>query len=143
MVSRDRFGRSVQHQSPYYSPHCRPHSVIITSSHHHIIRLNQTGPGAYSRDCPRFPRRHPCSTHTVNPLGHEIGYRWCSLPRLHRHRASTLLVKVIKQERMLSIQVSLLWTNFCAPLFSHIRFWYAIRRVYVWSPFLAEYGSTG
>ena len=50
--------------------------------------------GAYSRDSPRFPRRclftTPIAIESAPSLsGHAMAYRWCSLPRLRRHRASS------------------------------------------------------
>ena len=52
--------------------------------------------GAYLRDSSRVPRRRPCiyfkppyATGSVPSLsGHAIAYRWRSLPRVRRHKAS-------------------------------------------------------
>ena len=54
----------------------------------------QAESGAYSRDSSRVPRRRPFmkppyATGSVPSLsGHAIAYRWRSLPRVRRHRAS-------------------------------------------------------
>ena len=75
LVSRDGFSRPVPRQP----------------AHLHI----QAESGAYSRDSSRLPRRRPFmkppyAIGSVPSLsGHAIAYRWRSLPRARRHRAST------------------------------------------------------
>ena len=76
LVSRDGFGSSVPRQPAHL--HTRAES------------------GAYVRDSSRVPRRRPLiylkppyAIGSVPSLsGHAIAYRWRSLPRVHRHRAS-------------------------------------------------------
>ena len=76
LVSRDGFGSLVPRQT----------------AHLHT----QAESGAYSRDSSRFPRwrqlinlNPPCVIGSVPSLsGHPIAYRWRSLPRVRRHRAS-------------------------------------------------------
>ena len=76
LVSRDGFGSPVPRQPPH--PHTQAES------------------GAYLRDSSRVPRRRPFiyfkppyAIGSVPSLsGHAIAYRWRSLPRVRRHRAS-------------------------------------------------------
>ena len=74
LVSRDEFSRPVPRQP----------------AHLH----NQAESGAYLRDSSRVPRRRPFmkppyAIGSVPSLpGHAIAYRWRSLPRVRRHRAS-------------------------------------------------------
>ena len=76
LVSRDGFSRPVPRQP----------------AHLHT----QAEPGAYLRDSSRVPRRRPFiylkppyAIGSVPSLsGHAIAYRWRSLPRVRRHRAS-------------------------------------------------------
>ena len=74
LFSRDGFSRPVPRQP----------------AHLHI----QAESGAYLRDSSRVPRRRPFmkppyAMGSVPSLsGHAIAYRWRSLPRVHRHRAS-------------------------------------------------------
>ena len=76
LVSRDGFSRLVPRQP----------------AHLHT----QTESDAYLRDSSRAPRRRPFmkppyAIGSVPSLsGHAIAYRWRSLPRVHRHRASKL-----------------------------------------------------
>ena len=75
LASRDGFSRPVPRQ-PAHHPHTQAES------------------GAYLRDSSRVPRRRPFmkppyAIGLVPSLsGHAIAYRWCSLPRVRRHRAS-------------------------------------------------------
>ena len=74
LVSRDGFGIPVQRQPPHLH--------------------TQAESGAYPRDSSRVPRRRPFmkppyAIGSVPSLsGHAIAYRWRSLPRVRRHRAS-------------------------------------------------------
>ena len=55
-----------------------------------LILHTQTEPGAYSRDSSRFPQQHPTAFGSVPSLsGQTIAYRWRSLSRIRRHRASS------------------------------------------------------
>ena len=60
-----------------------------------LILYSQAECGPYSRDSSRFPRRRPfiytanCCREILSLSGHAIAYRWCSLPRVRRHRASS------------------------------------------------------
>ena len=84
LVSRDGFGSPVPRQP----------------AHLHT----QAESGAYLRDSSRVPRRGPFiyfkppyAIGSVPSLsGHAIAYRWRSLPRVRRHRASKL--KVVPNE---------------------------------------------
>ena len=76
LVSRDRFGSPVLRQPAHFH--------------------TQTGSGAYLWDSSRVPRRRlfvylklSYAIGSVPSLsGHAIAYRWWSLPRVRRHRAS-------------------------------------------------------
>ena len=76
LMSRDGFGSSVPRQP----------------AHLHT----QAETGAYLRDSSRFPRRRPFiyfrPSYAIGSVpslsGHAIAYRWRSLPRVRRHRAS-------------------------------------------------------
>ena len=74
LVSRDGFSRPVPRQSAHF------HTPAES--------------GAYLRDSSRVPRRRPFmkppyAIGSVPSLsGHAIAYRWRSLPRVRRHRAS-------------------------------------------------------
>ena len=74
LVSRDGFSRPVP----------RP------SAHLHT----QAEPGAYLRDSSRVPQRRPfmkppyAMGSVASLSGHAVAYRWRSLPRVRRHRAS-------------------------------------------------------
>ena len=81
----------------------------------------QVESGALSRDSSRFPRRRPfiylkppyAIGSVPNLQGHAIAYRWRSLPRVHRHRAS-------KPQDSSSNRCCLgksAWTNSCAPAY--------------------------
>ena len=86
----------------------------------------QAESGAYLRDSSRVPRRRPFTylkppyaIESVPSLsGHAIAYRWRSLPRSHRHRASK------PQGRVLPWQVTL-DQLICASLF-HTHYWYEV-----------------
>ena len=74
LVSRDGFSRPVPRQPAHFH--------------------TQAESGAYLRDSSRVPRlrpfmKPPYATGSVPSLsGHAIAYRWRSLPRVRRHRAS-------------------------------------------------------
>ena len=74
LVSRDGFSRPVPRQPAHFR--------------------TQAESGAYLRDSSRVPRRRPFmkppyAIGSVPRLsGHAIAYRWRSLPRVRRHRAS-------------------------------------------------------
>ena len=74
MVSRDGFSRPVPRQPTHFH--------------------TQAESGAYLRDSSRVPRRRPFMKppYTIGSVpilsGHAIAYRWRSLPRVRRHRAS-------------------------------------------------------
>ena len=89
-----------------------------------------SGSGAYLRDSSRVPRRRlfiyhmkpPCAIGSVpSSLGHAIAYRWRSLPRVHRHRASK---PQGSSERVLPWQVTM-DQLICASL-SHTHYWYEV-----------------
>ena len=75
LVSRDGFSRPVPRQPSH-------------------LHSTQAESGAYLRDSSRVPRRRPFMKppyaigSVPSSSGHAIAYRWCSLPRVRRHRAS-------------------------------------------------------
>ena len=107
LVSHDGFGSPVPRQP----------------AHLHT----QAESGAYSRDFSRVPRRRPFiylkppyAIGSVPSLsGHDIAYRWPSLPRVRRHRASK---PHGSSERVLPWQVTM-DQSICAS-FSHTHYWY-------------------
>ena len=107
LVSRDGFSRPVPRQPAH--PHTQAES------------------GAYLRDSSRVPRRRPFmkppyAIGSVPSLsGHAIAYRWRSLPRVRRHRASK---PQGSSERVLPWQVTM-DQLICASL-SHTNYWYEV-----------------
>ena len=89
----------------------------------------QAKPGAYLRDSSRVPRRRPFVylklPYTIGSVpslsGHAIAYRWRSLPRVRRHRASK---PQGSSERVLPWQVTM-DQLICASL-SHTHYWYEV-----------------
>ena len=105
LVSRDGFGSLVPRQP----------------AHLHT----QAESGAYLRDSSRVPRRRPSlfkPPYAIGSipslLGHAIAYRWRSLPRVRRHRASK---PQGSSERVLPWQVTM-GQLICASL-SHTHYW--------------------
>ena len=109
LVSRDGFGSPVPRQP----------------AHLHT----QAEYGAYLRDSSRVPRRRPFiyfkppyAMGSVPRLsGHAIAYRWRSLPRVHRHRASK---PQGSSERVLPWQVTMDQLIFAS--LSHTHYWYEV-----------------
>ena len=109
LVSRDGFGSPVPHQP----------------AHLHT----EAESGAYLRDSSRVrvPRRRPFmkppyAIGSVPSLsGHAIAYRWRSLPRVRRHRASK---PQGSSERVLPWQVTM-DQLICASI-SHTHYWYEV-----------------
>ena len=107
LVSRDGFSRPVPGQP----------------AHLHT----QAESGAYLRDSSRVPRRRPFvkppyAIGSASSLsGPAIAYRWCSLPRVRRHRASK---RQGGSERVLPWQVAM-DQLICASL-SHTHYWYEV-----------------
>ena len=107
LVSRDGFGSPVPRQP----------------AHLHTPAES----GAYLRDSSRVPRRRPFmkppyAIGSVPSLsGHAIAYRWCSLPRVHRHRASK---PQGSSERVLPWQVTMDQLIFAS--LSHTHCWYEV-----------------
>ena len=106
LVSRDGFSRPVPRQS----------------AHLHT----QAESGAYLRDSSRVPRRRPYETairHRVSPelSGHAVAYRWRSLPRVRRHRASK---PQGSSERVLPWQITMDQLIFAS--LSHTHYWYEV-----------------
>ena len=67
---------------------------VIPSRVSPLILHTQAESGPYSRGSSRFPRRRPHIPSTASGSvpslsGHAIAYRWRSLPRVRRHRASS------------------------------------------------------
>ena len=107
LVSRDGFSRPV----PRQPAHLR----------------TQAESGAYLRDSSRVPRRRPIlkppyAIGSVPSLsGHASAYRWRSLPRVRRHRASE---PQGSSERVLPWQVTM-DQLICASL-PHSHYWYEV-----------------
>ena len=107
LVSRDGFSRPVPRQP----------------AHLHT----QAESGAYLRDSSRVPRRRPFmkppyAIGSVPSLsGHAIAYRWCSLPRVRRHRASK---PQGSSERVLPWQITMDQLIFAS--LSHTHYWYEV-----------------
>ena len=107
LVSRDGFSRPVPRQP----------------THLHT----QAESGAYLRDSSRVPRRRPFmkppyAIGSVPSLsGHAIAYRWRSLPRVRRHRASK---HQGSSERVLPWQITMDQIIFAS--LSHTHYWYEV-----------------
>ena len=107
LVSRDGFSRPVPRQP----------------AHLHT----QAESGAYLRDSSRVPRRRPFmkppyAIGSVSSLsGHAIAYRWRSLPRVRRHRASK---PQGSSERVLPWPLTADQLIFGSP--SHTHYWYEV-----------------
>ena len=107
LVSRDGFSRPVPRQpDPLHT---------------------QAESGAYLRDSSRVPRRRPFmkppyAIGSVPSLsGHAIAYRWRSLPRVRRHRASK---PQGSSERVLPWQITMDQLIFAS--LSHSHYWYEV-----------------
>ena len=107
LVSRDGFSRPVPRQS----------------AHLHT----QAESDAYLRDSSRVPRRRPFmkppyAIGSVPSLsGHATAYRWRSLPRFRRHRASK---SQGSSERVLPWQITM--DQFIFASLSHIHYWHEV-----------------
>ena len=111
LVSRDGFDRSIPRQ-PAHSPHsgwiwCLLTGFLPISAAASILSYRQTPSGSV-----------PSSS------GHANAYRWRSLPRVRRHRASS--PQGSSGNGCCLGRSS--WTNSCAPLFSHTHYeyWYGV-----------------
>ena len=106
-VSRDGFSRPVPRQPAHLHTHAKS--------------------GAYLRDSSRVPRRRPFmkppyAIGSVPSLsGHAIAYRWRSLPRVRRHRASK---PQGSSERALPWQVTM--DQLIYASLSHTHYWYEV-----------------
>ena len=107
LVSRDGFSRPVPRQPAHLSIHTQAES------------------GAYLRDSSRVPRpfmKPPYAIGSVPSLsGHAIAYRWRSLPRVRRHRASK---HQGSSERVLPWQVTM--DQLISASLSHTHYWYEV-----------------
>ena len=107
LVSRDGFSRPVPRQPAHLHP--------------------QAESGAYLRDSSRVPRRRPFmkppyAIGSVPSLWcHAIAYRWRSLPRVRRHRASK---PQGSSERVLPWQITMDQLIFAS--LSHTHYWYEV-----------------
>ena len=107
LVSRDGFSRPVPRQPAHLHP--------------------QAESGAYLRGSSRVPRRRPFmkppyAIGSVPSLsGHAIAYRWRSLPRVRRHRASKPQGSF---ERVLPWQITMDQLIFAS--LSHTQYWYEV-----------------
>ena len=124
LVSRDGFSRPVPRQP----------------AHLHT----QAESGAYLRDSSRVPRRcpfmkPPYATGSVPSLsGHAIAYRWRSLPRVRRHRASK---SQGSSERVLPLQVTMDQLIFAS--LSHTHYWYEVGMLKVPAEVLQRRADSG
>ena len=106
LVSRDGFSRPVPRQSAHAQ--------------------TQAEFGAYLRDSSRVPRRRPYempyAIGSVPSLsGHAVAYRWRSLPRVRRHRASK---PQGSSEQVLPWQI--IMDQFIFASLSHTHYWYEV-----------------
>ena len=107
LVSRDGFSCPVPRQPAHFH--------------------TQAESGAYLRGSSRVPRRRPFmkppyAIGSVPSLsGHAIAYRWRSLPRVRRHRASK---PQGSSERVLPRQVTM--DQLIGASLSHIHYWYEV-----------------
>ena len=107
LVSRDGFSRPVPRQPAH--PHTQAES------------------GAFSRDSSRIPRRRPfmkppyAIVLVPSLSGHAIAYRWRSLPRVRRHRASK---PQGSSKRVLPWQITTDQLLFAS--LSHTHYWYEV-----------------
>ena len=107
LVSRDGFSRPAPRQP----------------AHLHT----QAEPGAYLRDSSRVPRRRPFMKppYVIGSVpslsGHAIAYRWRSLPRVRRHRASK---PQGNSEQVLPWQITMDQLIFAS--LSHTHYWYEV-----------------
>ena len=117
----------------------QPRPASACSSH------TQAESGAYLRDSSRVPRRRPFTyfkpPYAIGSVpslsGHAIAYRWRSLPRVRRHRASK---HQGSSERVLPWQITM-DQLICASL-SHIHHWYELGMLKV--PIIpVQYSITG
>ena len=117
LVSRDGFSRPVPRQP----------------AHLHT----QAESGAYLGDSSRVPRRRPFMKppyaigSVPGLLGHAFAYRWRSLPRVRRHRASK---PQGSSERVLPWQITMDQLIFAS--LSHTHYWYemAYGGINKWTP---------
>ena len=122
LVSRDGFSRPVPRQP----------------AHLHT----QAESGAYLRDSSRVPRRlpfikPPYAIGSVPSLwGRAIAYRWRSLPRVRRHRASK---PQGSSERVLPWQITMDQLIFAS--LSHTHYWYEVGMLKVWDLVLLRISS--
>ena len=121
LVSRDGFSRPVPRQL----------------AHLHT----QAESGAYLRDSSRVPRRRPpfmkppyAIGSVPSLLGHAIAYRWRSLPRVRRHRASK---PQGSSERVLPWQITMEQLIFAS--LSHPHYWYEVGMLKVPAVMMIKY----
>ena len=120
LVSRDGFSRPVPRQP----------------AHLHT----QVESGAYLRDSSRVPRRRPFmkppyAIGSVPSLsGHAIAYRWRSLPRVRRRRASK---PQGSSERVLPWQVTMDQLIFAS--LSHTHYWYEVGMLNAQPPIITQH----
>ena len=123
LVSRDGFSRPVPRQPAHLN--------------------TQAESGAYLlRDSSRVPRRRPFmkppyATGSVPSLsGHASAYRWLSLPRVRRHRASK---SHCSSERVLPWQVTMDQLIFASLSYTH--YWYEVGMLKVPADNMSRIGS--
>ena len=117
---------------------CVPENLVSRDGFSHPVPRqpahlhSQAESGAYFRDSSRVPRRRPFmkpqyAIGSVPSLsGYAIAYRWRSLPRVRRHRASK---PQDSSERVLLWQITMDQLVF-ASLY-HAHYWYEVGRLKV------------
>ena len=112
---------------------CVPENLVSRDGFSHPVPRQpahlhtQAESGAYLRDSSRVPRRRPFMKppyaigSVPSLLGHAIAYRWRSLPRVRRHRASK---PQGSSERVLPWQITMNQLIFAS--LSHTHYWYEV-----------------
>ena len=130
--ARGQLNRENEHSRPRTCLRIRSREMgsAVPSRVSLLILHTQAESGAYLRDSSRVPRRRPFISikppHAIGSSvpslsGHAIAYRWCSLPRVRRPRAST---PQGSSERVLPWQVTM-DQLICASL-SHTHYWHEV-----------------
>ena len=112
---------------------CVPENLVSRDGFSHPVPRQpahlhtQVESGAYLRDSSRVPRRRPFMKppYGIGPVpslsGHAVAYRWRSLPRVRRHRASK---PQGSSERVLPWQITMDQLIFAS--LSHTHYWYEV-----------------
>ena len=110
-----------------------------------FILHTQAESGAYLRDSCRVPRRRPFMKppYAIGPVqslsGHPIAYRWRSLPRVRRHRASK---PQGSSERVLPFLAKVAMDQLICASLSHTHYWYEVGMLKVPAVYSVTVGFT-